>query len=82
MNHLHPTPPPNVQANAGLRRLLLPTLRADFRLIETWRPAGDAAAEPPLLRCAVAALGGTQDPRWVGLARPPRDPAVGWPVRS
>lgn len=62
------------QEHPAIRRLLLPTLRADFRLIESWRPleqqAGTrgpgaclTAEEGMRLPCSVAALGATEDVR-------------------
>lgn len=62
-----------------MRRLLLPTLAADFQLIETWNPlrgtgpapakeaagGGPAAAAPALrLPCPLAALGARGDRRY------------------
>src|SRR5690606_24822555 len=43
--------------NAEMRALLLPALRADYRLIETYRP--DTAAR---VRCPIIASGGDSDP--------------------
>jgi medium-chain acyl-[acyl-carrier-protein] hydrolase len=49
--------PASVAANQELMTLLLPTLRADFRLHRTYRYSPGAP-----LRCDVSALGGTNDP--------------------
>jgi pyochelin biosynthesis protein PchC len=54
-------------AHRELRSLLMPTLRGDYQLIETYRPA---AREP--LRCPITALVGTHDPEV------PVDWAAGW----
>ena len=48
--------PPAVRANAELLQLLLPALRADLQLIETY----EYADEPPL-EVDILALGGTED---------------------
>ncbi|GIJ08922.1 thioesterase II family protein [Micromonospora andamanensis] len=44
-------------AHPQLRALIMPALRSDYRLIETWQPA----LAPPL-SCPVTALGGRDDP--------------------
>jgi surfactin synthase thioesterase subunit len=49
--------PPAIAGNAELLQLLLPVLRADIQMVETYR----YAAEPPL-DVKVLALGGTEDP--------------------
>ncbi|NJN56268.1 MAG: thioesterase [Leptolyngbyaceae cyanobacterium SL_5_9] len=51
------TPAP-VLANAELMRILLPMLRADFAVIETF-----SYTPRPLLNCAIAAFGGLHDPK-------------------
>lgn len=51
--------PPEVRAKAELHELL-PTLRRDFALCETYR-----CVEEPPLACPIVAFGGTAD-RWVG----------------
>ncbi|MGG6293701.1 thioesterase II family protein [Leptolyngbya sp. AN02str] len=51
------TPEP-VLANAELMQILLPTLRADFAVIETF-----AYAASPVLNCAIATFGGQDDPK-------------------
>ncbi|NET07743.1 MAG: thioesterase, partial [Symploca sp. SIO2B6] len=48
--------PQEVLENSELKQLLLPTLRADFTVIETYA----YAAEPPL-DCPITAFGGLQD---------------------
>lgn len=48
--------PPELLADVEMRSLLLPTLRADYRLIETYRPSGAA------LGCPVTAMIGQADP--------------------
>lgn len=55
LRHLEGTPQA-VLENAELMRLLLPTLRADFTVVETYA----YAAEPPL-DCSITAFGGLQD---------------------
>lgn len=40
-----------VQANRTLRRLLMPVLRADYRLIETYRPRPGATVDCPVVGC-------------------------------
>lgn len=55
LRHLEGTPQA-VLENAELMRLLLPTLRADFTVVETYT----YAAEPPL-NCPITAFGGLQD---------------------
>jgi pyochelin biosynthesis protein PchC len=47
---------PEVLDNAELREACLPTLRGDYRLIETYRPRPE-----PLLRCPVSVLVGDAD---------------------
>lgn len=54
---LNGTPEP-VLANAELMQILLPTLRADFAVIETC-----AYTPQPLLSCAIATFGGLHDPK-------------------
>lgn len=49
--------PPEVLRHRELMELLLPTLRADFRLLETYEYVG-----MPPLRCPILALGGDADP--------------------
>jgi len=49
--------PEEVLAHRELMNLVLPTLRADFALCETYRHA-----EHPLLDCDILAFGGTEDP--------------------
>jgi hypothetical protein len=49
--------PPEVLADAELLELVMPILRADFALVETYA----YRAEPPLM-CPITALGGTSDP--------------------
>lgn len=44
-------------AEASLRALMLPILRADFRLCASWQPRADARVDVPIL-----ALSGTDDP--------------------
>ncbi|MFG2603294.1 thioesterase II family protein [Streptomyces sp. NPDC048514] len=44
-------------ANPQVRRVVLPTLRADYRLVERYRPGTS-----PMLSCPVAACLGDQDP--------------------
>jgi medium-chain acyl-[acyl-carrier-protein] hydrolase len=56
LRHLNGTPG-EVLANVELMRLLLPALRADCTLCETYRYA---PGEP--LACGIAALGGSRDP--------------------
>jgi pyochelin biosynthetic protein PchC len=48
---------PELLASPELRELLLPVLRADYRLAETYRPAG---ADP--LTCPILACSGDRDP--------------------
>jgi medium-chain acyl-[acyl-carrier-protein] hydrolase len=48
--------PREVLANADLMELVLPALRSDFKLVETYR----YRAQPPL-RCPISAFGGLQD---------------------
>lgn len=49
--------PSRVLADAGLMRQMMPTLRADFEMVETYRYL------PALpLRCPITAVGGSQDP--------------------
>jgi pyochelin biosynthetic protein PchC len=62
---------PRLLASPELRALLLPVLRADYRLSETYRPAGR-----PALRCPILACGGEEDPDL--------DPALlsGWAART
>lgn len=47
---------PLLLADPDLRPLILPSLRADYRLIETYRPAGG-----PALTCPVTAMVGAED---------------------
>ncbi|MEU6217655.1 alpha/beta fold hydrolase [Streptomyces sp. NPDC047022] len=49
--------PPLLLANPQVRKTVLPTLRADYRLVERYRPGTG-----PLLSCPVAACGGDDDP--------------------
>jgi len=49
--------PREVLEHEGLMQLLLPTLRADFELVETYRHA----AGPPLA-CPLTVFGGDRDP--------------------
>jgi surfactin synthase thioesterase subunit len=49
--------PPAVRDNRELQALLLPVLRADFQMIETYRYADGPPLDVPLL-----VLGGTEDP--------------------
>ena len=39
------------QGNRTLRRLLMPVLRSDYRLIETYRPRLDATIDCPVVAC-------------------------------
>jgi medium-chain acyl-[acyl-carrier-protein] hydrolase len=55
LRHLNGTPPA-VLEDRDLIRLLLPRLRADFEMLETYR----YTSEPPL-SCAIAAFGGRED---------------------
>lgn len=48
--------PPEILANEPLMQLLEPTLRADIKLAETWKPADEQS-----LRVAVTALAGASD---------------------
>jgi surfactin synthase thioesterase subunit len=48
--------PPVVRDNAELRKLLLPALRADFQMIETYKCLDEAPLDVPML-----VLGGTED---------------------
>ena len=52
---------PPLQEHPAVRRLLLPMLQADFRLIETWEGPPDTAYQLP---CPIAALGATADVRY------------------
>ena len=68
-----------LQEHPAVRKLLLPMLQADFQLIQTWRPEGAAGADGAFeqeggegahvpdqqLPVAVAALGATQDARYI-----------------
>jgi pyochelin biosynthetic protein PchC len=49
--------PPEVAADAQLRELILPALRVDYRLVETYAPAPDARVDVPIV-----AYGGNSDP--------------------
>ena len=49
--------PDEVLANPELLRLLMPSLRADFQLSETYR-----FVESRPLSCSITAIGGTHDP--------------------
>jgi surfactin synthase thioesterase subunit len=49
--------PPAVRDNPELQKLLLPALRADFQMIETYACADEPPLDVPLL-----VLGGTEDP--------------------
>lgn len=49
--------PPEVLNDAGLMRSLLPVLRADYEVLETYRPSGDA----PALSCPLTACAGVDD---------------------
>jgi surfactin synthase thioesterase subunit len=49
--------PPEVLAHAELMALMLPLLRADFTLVETYRPFA-----LPKLECPIVALAATEDP--------------------
>src|ERR1700674_3490310 len=49
--------PPGVLENEELMQLMLPTLRGDFQLAETYQAPG-----PVALTCPVIAFGGTHDP--------------------
>jgi len=57
LHHRYGGIPPLVRNNPELLQLLLPVLRADFQMIETYRYAGDAPLDVPML-----VLGGTDDP--------------------
>lgn len=59
--------PQAVLANAELRELFLPILRADFAVVETYR----YRAEEPLA-CSISAFGGLEDPK------ASREHLVGW----
>jgi len=67
--------PREVLDNAELMALMLPMLRADFQLIETYRGKSDR----PLLDCPLTAFGGVDDPKasredllaWKELSRGP-----------
>jgi surfactin synthase thioesterase subunit len=49
--------PPEVLNDAGLMRSLLPVLRADYEVLETYRPSADA----PMLSCPLIACAGVDD---------------------
>lgn len=59
--------PASVRANAELMHLLIPTLRADFSVTQTY-----VFAPGPPLECPITALGGTQDDDV------PADQIAGW----
>ena len=50
------------QENATIRKLLLPGLKADFQVIETW--TAPSPGPSAVLPCCVAALGARQDNRY------------------
>jgi surfactin synthase thioesterase subunit len=58
LRHLNGTPA-EVFAGAELLALVLPQLRADFRMAETWEPSSTGGE----LACPVVALGSTEDER-------------------
>lgn len=49
--------PPEILSNSELMQLFLPTLRADFAVVETYH-----YSPSPLLTCPITALGSTDDP--------------------
>jgi len=53
--------PPEVLANEALLRLMLPTLRADFQLVETY-----TYTDAPPLTCPITAFGGIDDEETAG----------------
>ena len=63
--------PPEVLGDGELMRLMLPMVRADFRLNETWRPS----AGPPL-SCPLTTFAGAEDPE------APPDAMVGWEAET
>ena len=63
--------PPEILQNNELMRLSLPTLRADFEMLETYQYQPDAP-----LACPIAALGGLDDPRVS------REQIEGWAMRT